>query len=78
MLSVFEAAQRASVSPSLVYKWTTVERRLPHIRAGSRGRRGKILIEEADLTAFIASLRVEGEIEHQPPVRCGGVGPCIA
>ncbi len=66
-LSVPEAAKTAFVSPSLIYLWTSVERRLPHIRAGGRGRRGKILINERDLSAFMASLRVEGGSETPTP-----------
>src|SRR5689334_19549696 len=57
-LTVKQAAERAGVSPALVYEWCE-ERRLPHYRAGRQGRRGKILIEEADLDAFIESLKVE-------------------
>lgn len=61
MLTVKEAAARAKVSRQMIYRWTTVERRLPHIRAGARGRRGKVLIAETDLDAFLASLRVDAE-----------------
>ena len=61
-----QAAARAGVSPSLVYLWTTVEKRLPHSRLGRRGSRGKILIEDADLDAFLASMKVGGG-EAPPP-----------
>jgi excisionase family DNA binding protein len=57
-LSVQETADRLGVSPSLVYQWCH-ERTLPHLRLGKAGRRGKILIDEADLDAFIAASRVE-------------------
>jgi excisionase family DNA binding protein len=53
-----QVAERAGVSLSLVYRWCD-ERRLPHYRAGGRGRRGKILIDPRDFDAFLESLRVE-------------------
>ena len=47
------------------------ERRLPHYRLGGQGRRGRILIEEADLEAFLETLKVmpqppgdDGEFRH--------------
>lgn len=58
MFTVKEAAARANVSKSLIYTWCD-ERRLPHIRAGKIGKRGRILIKEDDLDAFIRGLRVE-------------------
>jgi hypothetical protein len=64
-----QAAQRAGVSPSLVYLWTTVEKRLPHLRLGRRGSRGRILIEEDDLAAFLAKLKVEGGDEPPPTAK---------
>jgi excisionase family DNA binding protein len=56
-LSPRETAEYAGVSVSLVYQWCA-ERRLPHFRLGKSGRRGKLLIEQADLDAFLESLRV--------------------
>ncbi len=56
-LTVKEAAERACVSAALVYQWCE-EKRLPHYRMGQQGRRGKILIDESDLDAFLASLKV--------------------
>ncbi len=69
-LSVKQAAERLGVSPSLVYQWCA-ERRLPHLRLGRGGRRGKILIEEADIDAFLATARVEsGAVAgNDPPLR---------
>jgi excisionase family DNA binding protein len=57
-LTIKQAAARAGVSPALVYQWCE-ERRLPHYRLGGKGKRGKILVEESDLDAFLASLKVE-------------------
>jgi excisionase family DNA binding protein len=64
------AAERAGVSPQLIYKWCE-ERRLPHYRLGGRGRRGRIVIDPLDLDAFLATLKVtpgppgdDGEFRH--------------
>lgn len=58
LLTPKEAAERAKVSKSLIYTWCD-ERRLPHIRAGKLGKRGRILIKEDDLDAFMRGLQVE-------------------
>jgi excisionase family DNA binding protein len=58
-LSVREAADRAGVSPSLVYAWVQ-EHRLPHYRIGRGGKRGQIRIDPADLDTFLAALKVDG------------------
>ncbi len=57
-MSVKDAAERAGVSPSLIYEWCD-ERRLAHYRVGGAGKRGKIAIEQSDLDAFLATLKVE-------------------
>ena len=57
-LTTKQAAERAGVSVSMIYQWCH-ERLLPHYRVGASGRRGKILVEESDLEAFLASCRVE-------------------
>lgn len=68
-LSVKQAAERLGVSPSLVYQWCN-ERRLPHLRLGQTGRRGKILIEAKDVDAFLEAARVEaGEGSPTPALR---------
>jgi excisionase family DNA binding protein len=51
------AAARAGVSPQLIYQWCR-ERRLTHYRLGTQGRRGRILIEDSDLDAFLDSCKV--------------------
>jgi excisionase family DNA binding protein len=58
MLTVKQAAARLRVSPSLVYSWCE-DHLLPHYRMGGKGRRGKILIEEAALDTFLHGCRVE-------------------
>jgi excisionase family DNA binding protein len=58
LLTVKQAAERAGVSDSLIYQWCD-ERRLVHYRVGGAGKRGKILIDPADLDACMASLKVE-------------------
>lgn len=60
MLSPKEVAQQLGVSVSLVYQWTTGEGRLAHYRTGGEGKRGRIIIDPADLDAFMRSLKVEG------------------
>lgn len=59
-LTVKEAAEKAGVSESLVYEWCE-SRRLAHYRAGGQGRRGKILIEPADLDKFMDSIKIEAK-----------------
>ena len=66
-LTVKEAAERARVSPELIYQWVA-EGRLWHYRVGGKGARGKILIKPADLEAFMESLRV-GPDEPPRPAR---------
>ncbi len=65
LLSVKEAANRLGVSPSLVYQWCT-EKRLPHIRLGRAHQRGKILLEEQDVLAFLTAARIEAGEETSP------------
>jgi excisionase family DNA binding protein len=55
-----QAAERAQVSVSLIYQWVE-ERLLPHYRVGGRGKRGRILMDPADLDAFLESCRVDGD-----------------
>ncbi len=52
-----QAAEQLHVSAGLIYQWCN-ERRLVHYRMGGLDRRGRILIEQADLDAFAATLRV--------------------
>lgn len=64
-LNVREAAGRLGVSLSLIYQWCQ-ERRLPHLRLGKAGRRGKILILESELEAFLDGLKVEAGTGNDP------------
>jgi excisionase family DNA binding protein len=64
-LTAKQAAELARVSVNLIYQLCE-ERRLPHFRVGGQGRRGKILIEEADLAAFFESCRVMPSAEEDP------------
>jgi excisionase family DNA binding protein len=57
MLSVKQAAAAKGLSTQLIYLWCE-ERRLPHYRLGGRGRRGRILIDPADLDALMQTLKV--------------------
>lgn len=56
-LTVRQAALASGLSPSLIYA-LCAEPKLPHLRCGAKGRRGRILIDEADLAAFLESCRV--------------------
>ncbi len=61
MLTVKQAAARLRISPSLVYSWCE-DHILPHYRIGGKGKRGKILIEEAALDAFLQSRKIENGV----------------
>ena len=60
MLTVKEVSERLRVSVSLVYSLCE-DHLLPHYRMGGKGKRGKILIEESVLDAFLQSRKVEGK-----------------
>jgi excisionase family DNA binding protein len=55
-VDVREAAEKLGCSASLIYAFIE-EGRLPHIRLGRRGKRGKISIREEDLKKFVESLQ---------------------
>lgn len=52
------AAAYAGVCASVIYGLCAA-RVLPHYRLGGQGRRGKIVIQKADLDAYLADCRVE-------------------
>jgi excisionase family DNA binding protein len=60
MLTVKQVAERLRISASLVYSWCE-DQILPHYRMGGKGKRGKILIEEPALDAFLQSRKVDGK-----------------
>lgn len=64
-LTVAEAAAAIGVSESLMYEWCS-DGLLPHYRFGKAGRRGKILIAEADLNGFVAAHRQEVKPQAPP------------
>ena len=55
-LTVAECAERLGVSASLVYALVS-EKRLKAHRLGRRGRRGKILVSEEQIEAFLEATR---------------------
>ena len=57
-LTVKEAGVVAGVSPALVYQWCH-EHRLRHYRFGGEGKRGRILIDLADLEEFMRQCLVD-------------------
>jgi len=54
MLTVKQVSERLLISASLVYSWCE-DHLLAHYRMGGKGKRGRILIEEAALDAFLQS-----------------------
>lgn len=62
-MTVKQAAERLGVSQSLVYMLCE-GRQLAHRRIGAKGKRGKIIILEEDIAAFLESIKVEAR--HTP------------
>jgi excisionase family DNA binding protein len=52
------AAEKIGVSRSLIYQWIE-EGRITHYRLGGRGKRGRIMIDQADLYRFLEQQKVE-------------------
>jgi hypothetical protein len=67
MFTVKQLAAQAGVSVNLVYQWCQAGD-LAHVRLGAAGRRGKIVISEADWAAFVAARRVSGPGSRADPV----------
>ena len=65
MLRVKDAAKRLGISESLVYELCAAGA-LPHARIGRPGSRGCIRIAEADVDAFLASQKVQGNAPPPP------------
>jgi excisionase family DNA binding protein len=61
-MTVKEASKELEISPSLAYQ-LIADGRLPHVRIGGKGRRGKIIIKEKDIEAFLAKCRVASEVD---------------
>ena len=59
-MSPAEAAERLEISRSLVYALIE-EGRLKCLRIGRRGRRGKIVIKDEHVSAFIEEVKAELE-----------------
>ena len=56
LFNVKETAAYARCSVALVYQWC--REGLPHYRFGGKGRRGRIMIDGADLAAFLENCKV--------------------
>jgi excisionase family DNA binding protein len=67
-----QAAERAGVSRRQIYVWCD-ERRLAHYRLGSKGSRGRIQIDPADLDRLIEECRQERH--GQENVRAAPLAP---
>jgi len=69
LLTPKQVAERAGVSDSLIYEWCA-EGRLPHYRFGCKKKRGRIMIDEAELEAFLAGCRQEAQpLPSAPPLK---------
>ena len=55
-----EAAALMRICQSMVYQLTN-EGRLPYLRVGGKGKRGKKLIKESDIEAFMEACRADLE-----------------
>ena len=66
LLSVKQASESAGVSDSLVHEWCA-EGLLVHYRLGTKGCLGKLMIDEKDLEAFLASCRQEVRPQDEAP-----------
>ena len=66
LLTVKEAAERANVSPALIYDLCS-QGLLPHVRLGRPGKRGTIRIDPDELDGFLAALKVEGRKPEPTP-----------
>jgi excisionase family DNA binding protein len=62
VLTVKAAAEKVGVSESLIYEWCQ-QGILPHYRFGRPGKRGKIMVDAAELAVFIETCRVQGTQE---------------
>jgi len=65
MLTPKQAADKIGVSDSLIYEWCSAGL-LPHYRFGRSGRRGKILIDDTELDAFMAAHHRKARVEAPP------------
>lgn len=66
MLTVKQVAMQLNVSAAIVYGWVAVGS-LICCRLGAAGRRGCIRVAEADLAAFIESLKTKKGQEAKKP-----------
>jgi excisionase family DNA binding protein len=57
-MTVREVAKRIGVCASLVYGLIQ-SRMLAHYRVGGKGKRGRILVDETDLEAYLQACRVD-------------------
>jgi excisionase family DNA binding protein len=65
LLKVQQVAERLGISASLVYQ-LCAEGLLTHLRLGGKDKRGRVMVEEADLMAFIQQCRREATASLPP------------
>jgi excisionase family DNA binding protein len=66
VLTVKNIAEQLRISAGIVYGWVN-SGRLACVRLGAAGKRGAIRVREADLTAFLESLKQGGRQPEPPP-----------
>ncbi len=68
MLTIKKLCEKHTyLCPSTVYAWIE-EGELAHYRLGGKGKKGRIVIDEADFAAFLASRKVEAN-QRLPEVK---------
>jgi excisionase family DNA binding protein len=67
-MTVAQSAERLEISISLVYRLIE-EGRLGCVRIGQLGRRGKVVIREKDLRAFVEALEKASAKRYGNPTR---------
>lgn len=67
MLTIKAASEKFPLSKSLLYELCK-QGRLKHYRVGARGR-GKILVDEKDLSALLEDCRVEDPLPDDGPLK---------
>lgn len=63
LLKVQQVAERLGVSASLVYQFCA-DGLLAHLRLGGKDKRGRVMVEESDLVAFLEQCRREATVNR--------------
>lgn len=68
-LTIREAVRKLDGNVSAQTLYQAIKGRLPHYRVSGSGRRGKVLIEESDLMAWLEGQKVGADSTSAPAVR---------